>query len=104
MATGKELIENVPVGGTILSMEHITKIYDNGFVANNDVSFDVKKGEILGLSGLVGAGRSELFECLMGMRPEHTGEVRYQEKPMMLRPPVFLSIIIIGPRNAPTAL
>lgn len=39
------------------------------------VSFDLKKGEILGIYGLMGAGRTEIFECLMGLRPEHTGEV-----------------------------
>lgn len=39
------------------------------------VNFDLRKGEILGIYGLMGAGRSEIFECLMGMHPEHTGEV-----------------------------
>ena len=39
------------------------------------VNFDLHKGEILGIYGLMGAGRSEIFECLMGMHPEHTGEV-----------------------------
>ena len=37
-----------------------------------DVSFEVKKGEIFGIYGLLGAGRSELMECIMGLRPEHT--------------------------------
>ncbi len=39
------------------------------------VNFDLKKGEILGIYGLMGAGRSEIFECLMGLHPEHTGDV-----------------------------
>ena len=39
------------------------------------VSFDLKTGEILGIYGLMGAGRTEIFECLMGLHPEHTGEV-----------------------------
>ncbi|MBQ3477298.1 MAG: sugar ABC transporter ATP-binding protein, partial [Clostridia bacterium] len=38
--------------------------------------------EVLGIYGLLGAGRSERFECLMGLRPEHTGEITYQGKPM----------------------
>ena len=41
----------------LLSMEHITKIYPNGFVANNDVFFQVNKGEIHALSGENGAGK-----------------------------------------------
>ncbi len=40
-----------------------------------DVSFEVKKGEIFGIYGLLGAGRSELMECIMGLRPEHTGDI-----------------------------
>jgi len=39
------------------------------------VSLSLRRGEILGLYGLIGAGRSELFECVMAARPEATGEV-----------------------------
>lgn len=39
------------------------------------VSFSLRKGEILGLYGLIGAGRSELFECIMAARREGTGTV-----------------------------
>ncbi len=51
----------------------------------DDVSLYLKKGEVLGVYGLLGAGRSELFECLMGMHPEHTGEVLYQGKPIKIK-------------------
>lgn len=40
----------------VLSMENITKIYSNGFVANKDVTFSVRRGEIHGLLGENGAG------------------------------------------------
>ena len=49
------------------------------------VSMYLKKGEVLGIYGLLGAGRSELFECLMGMHPEHTGEVLYEGKKMDIK-------------------
>ena len=39
------------------------------------LSFDLKEGEILGIYGLMGAGRTEIFECIMGLHPEHTGEI-----------------------------
>ena len=39
------------------------------------VSFDLKKGEVLGIYGLMGSGRTEIFECIMGLRPEHSGSV-----------------------------
>ena len=41
----------------------------------NHVTFDLKKGEVLGIYGLMGAGRTEIFECIMGLRPEHTGDI-----------------------------
>lgn len=41
----------------------------------NHVSFELRRGEILGIYGLMGAGRTEVFECIMGLRPEHTGEI-----------------------------
>jgi ABC-type sugar transport system ATPase subunit len=44
-----------------------------GFVSG--VSFEVKKGEILGIGGLVGAGRSELLETIFGLRKRTAGEV-----------------------------
>ena len=53
-----------------------------------DISFDLHRGEILGLGGLVGAGRSETVETLFGLRPRAGGEVRYQGKPFAPRSPV----------------
>ena len=52
-----------------------------------DISFDLHRGEILGLGGLVGAGRSETVETLFGLRPRAGGEVRYQGKPFAPRSP-----------------
>ena len=49
------------------------------------VSLDLKKGEVLGVYGLLGAGRSELFECLMGLHPEHTGEVYLEGKKLEIK-------------------
>jgi len=49
------------------------------------VSFDLKKGEILGIYGLMGSGRSETFECILGLRPEHTGNVFMNGKEMKIK-------------------
>ena len=68
----------------ILEVKHLNLPKTGGGWLLDDVSMYLKKGEVLGIYGLLGAGRSEVFECLMGMRPEHTGEVIYQGKPMKI--------------------
>jgi len=52
-----------------------------------NITFDVKKGEILGIYGLVGAGRSELLESLFGVRTMATGEIVYNGKHLMFKNP-----------------
>ncbi len=51
------------------------------------VSFEVKPGEILGFAGLVGAGRTELFEGLLGLRKREAGRVELQGREVNLRNP-----------------
>ena len=51
----------------------VSNLESPGYVT--DVSFEVKRGEILGIGGLVGAGRSELLETIFGLRKRSAGEV-----------------------------
>ncbi len=53
-----------------------------------DVSFTLHEGEILGLGGLVGAGRSETLEAIFGLRPPAAGEIRLDGKKFAPRRPV----------------
>lgn len=69
----------------ILEVKHMKLPKSGGGWLLDDVSLHLKKGEVLGVYGLLGAGRSELFECLMGMHPEHTGEVIFNGKEMNIK-------------------
>jgi ABC-type sugar transport system ATPase subunit len=53
----------------------------------HDISFDVRAGEIVGLAGLIGAGRSELLGALIGSLPLASGEVRLFGEPCSNRSP-----------------
>jgi branched-chain amino acid transport system ATP-binding protein len=63
------------VAAPLLSVAGITKRF-GGVVANRDVSFEVRAGELVGLIGPNGAGKSTLFEILSGFSPPDAGEVR----------------------------
>jgi len=52
-----------------------------------EVSFAVRPGEVLGFAGLVGAGRTELFEGLLGLRPATAGAVRIDGQPVRIGSP-----------------
>lgn len=61
---------------TILEVENLTLPKIGGGYLLKDVSFHLNRGEVLGIYGLMGAGRTEVLECLMGLRPEHTGVIK----------------------------
>ena len=52
-----------------------------------DVSFVLRRGEIVGLAGLVGAGRSQVAEALFGINPPHTGRLLIEGKRVDIRTP-----------------
>ncbi|WP_026970932.1 sugar ABC transporter ATP-binding protein [Aliagarivorans marinus] len=51
----------------------------------HDISFGVRKGEVLGFAGLVGSGRTETMEALMGLRRSDSGQVKVFGKPVKIR-------------------
>lgn len=53
-----------------------------------NVSFQVKKGEIFGVAGLVGAGRTELFSCIYGLTKSHSGSLYLNGKEIVMKSPV----------------
>jgi len=82
-----ENINNQP-HGDILQMEHITKIYSNGFVANNDINFTVKYGEIHGLVGENGAGKTTLMKVLFGLEIPEKGTIKVDGKEVNIKSPL----------------
>lgn len=71
-----------PIGDTVLEVEgfcHATEF--------DDVSFHLRKGEILGFYGLVGAGRTEVMEALFGLKPRQAGQLRINGSPTTIRSP-----------------
>lgn len=66
--------EKVDIGETVLEVRDLTQEKKDGGRFKN-ISFELHKGEILGFSGLVGAGRSELMRAIFGMDPYTSGVI-----------------------------
>ena len=68
--------ESERAGETILDLEGVTKRF-LGLVALDNVSFEVKRGEVFALIGPNGAGKTTLFNCITGMFPPSEGRVSF---------------------------
>lgn len=85
---GRELDQMYPektakIGETVLKVEHISK---EGYF--KDISFEVKKGEILALTGLVGAGRTEVCQTIFGIMNPDSGRIVLEGKEVNIKTPV----------------
>jgi len=85
LMVNRELSKRFPpkdkkIGETILKIEHLGSLYSPKI---QDVSFEVRAGEILGIGGLVGAGRTELLECIIGLRTVEAGSIQVDGKDIL---------------------
>ena len=86
---GRELTNVYPehhheIGEVILEAEDITSIHERSF---RNVSFKLRRGEILGFGGLVGAQRTELMEGLFGIRHLAKGTIKIKGKEVTIKKP-----------------
>lgn len=86
---GRELTNIYPPltnepGDVLLEVNDFTSIHDNSF---KNCSFKLRKGEILGFGGLVGAQRTELMEAIFGIRHTVSGEVKLNGKKLDIKRP-----------------
>lgn len=87
MMVGRDITEVFPkadaqIGETLLEVRGLSM----GSRVRN-VSFTLRRGEVLGIAGLVGAGRSELVETIFGMRRKSAGDILIGGKPVKLDTP-----------------
>lgn len=87
MMVGREITqmfpkEIVPIGDVVLSVKDLCL---EGVFRN--VSFDIRAGEILGVAGLVGSGRSNVAETLFGVTPASSGTIEINGKPIKIDTP-----------------
>lgn len=81
---------DVEIGDVIFEVKHLNFTPPEGSFKRElkDISFEVRAGEVLGIGGLAGSGRSEIFECIIGLHPNHsTSEITVNGKPVTIRKP-----------------
>ncbi len=71
--------QEAKIGEVVLE---VTDLSTEGFL--KDISFSVRKGEILGIAGLIGAGRSEVMRAVFGVDKKLTGEIKINGKPVKI--------------------
>jgi inositol transport system ATP-binding protein len=87
LMVGRELThlfpkEDVPIGEVVMSVRGLTR---NGVI--HDISFDLHRGEILGLAGLMGAGRTEVLEAIFGITKIDAGSITLNGKQVNIKEP-----------------
>src|SRR5277367_4569246 len=87
MMVGREITQmfpkqTVPIGEVALSVSNLT--LEGRF---HDISFDLRKGEILGFAGLVGSGRSNVAETLFGVTPATSGTIAIDGREIVIKTP-----------------
>ena len=89
MMVGRDLKQFFPREHRKSAGEPILQVENLRFVGGpvHGVSFDVRAGEVLGMAGLVGAGRTELSEAVFGIRPVVAGEIAVDGKPLRVSKP-----------------
>lgn len=68
-----------PEGSVLLEVDHVTLRF-GGVVALNDVHFEIRRGEILGLIGPNGAGKTTCFNAMTGVYTPTSGTIRFKDK------------------------
>ena len=79
--TYANLIRNETPGDILLEVKNLTTPYIH------DVSFTVRRGEVVGFAGLIGAGRTEVARALFGADPIISGEILFEGKPVRFKNP-----------------
>ena len=92
LMVGRELTHMFPkeqadVGDVVMSVRGLTRVGTVNDISIRDISFDIRRGEILGLAGLMGAGRTEVLEAIFGVTPIDAGEITIKGKPVRIREP-----------------
>ena len=82
MMVGKKVSLNIERTAPVnpqnrIELKNVTTLNAEGVKAVDDISFDIRSGEILGIAGIAGSGQRELLETIAGLQKPESGEIFY---------------------------
>ncbi|MCR4746497.1 MAG: sugar ABC transporter ATP-binding protein [Lachnospiraceae bacterium] len=98
LMVGRELKESYPPRKNCIKDEEVMRLENVSGNGDKNISLSIKKGEILGLGGLIGAGRTELAQMIFGVVKKTDGKIIYKNKeinPKSAREAIDLGIALV---------
>lgn len=80
LMVGREIKETYPERTSCITDEVLLKVDNLSGNGLTDISFEIKRGEVLGFAGLIGSGRTELAELIFGVKPKTSGHMFFEGK------------------------
>ena len=80
----------------VLEARNVSKTFPGGVVANDDVSFDLRRGEVHAIVGENGAGKTTLMRILAGLARPDSGQILVRGREMVMRSPLDAHRLGIG--------
>lgn len=87
MMVGRELKETYPQRSACVTDDVLLDVKDLCGNGLTDISFQIRRGEVLGFAGLIGSGRTELAELLFGVKPTTGGKIIFKGQEISLKTP-----------------
>lgn len=87
LMVGRELKETYPSRVPCITDEILLDVKNLNGNGLSDISFQIRRGEVLGFAGLIGAGRTELAELIFGAKPKTSGQIIFKGKEISLKTP-----------------
>src|SRR5258708_19479064 len=95
MVAASNSSEKLSTGAALLTLRHVTKRF-GGVTALDDISFEVRRGELLGVIGPNGAGKSTLLSLISGAQRVSAGEILFDDNHLDRLPAHTIARLGIG--------
>jgi simple sugar transport system ATP-binding protein len=84
---------DVEIGKSVVEVKNLTVKDSNGVIKVNDVNFEIREGEVLGIAGVEGSGQTELIEAITGLMPVEKGSMKLCNQELIGKTPREITLV-----------